>query len=58
MRVFLATWLEDSQGESLTKAKGEHRLLSYFFVREKGKKLFDLIQYVDTGRIQYEKRKR
>ena len=48
MKIYLATWLlEVSQGQSLTKAKSKHRLLSYFHTREKEE---DLDEYVKTGK--------
>ena len=47
MRIFLATWLlEISQGESLTKANGNHRLLSFFHTKEKES---DFKRYCETG---------
>ena len=47
MKIYLATWLlEISQGESLTKANGRHRLLSYFHTKEKEA---DFDQYCKTG---------
>jgi hypothetical protein len=47
VKLYLATWLlEVSQGESLTKANGNHRLLSYFHTKEKEA---DFDQYCKTG---------
>jgi len=46
MKIYLATWLEDNQGVSLTNAGCESRLLSYFFVSQ-GK--FDVRTYIKTG---------
>ena len=47
VKLYLATWLlEISQGESLTKANGRHRLLSYFHTKEKEA---DFDQYCKTG---------
>ncbi len=34
MRVYLATWTEQSQGETLTKYEIENRLLSFFFLKD------------------------
>jgi hypothetical protein len=33
MVIYFATWLEDNQGITLTKAEANNRLLSYFFLR-------------------------
>lgn len=47
MRIYLATWLlEISQGESLTKAGGNSRLLSYFHTKQKEA---DFKRYCKTG---------
>ena len=53
MKIFLATWLEDNQGLTLTKAKGMRRLLSYHFIRTdpKGASGFDLKCYVESGKL-------
>lgn len=56
MIIYLATWLEDSQGESLSKSNGKHRLLSFYFIKEAKKGLFDLTQYVETGKIKPKRR--
>jgi len=34
MKIFLATWNEDSQGASLNAAGNRHRLFSYFFLKD------------------------
>lgn len=34
MIIYLATWLEDNQGKSLTKVGAKDRLMSYYFMRE------------------------
>ncbi len=39
VRIYLATWLEDNQGVSLTKANARRRLISYYFVSTQGKNL-------------------
>lgn len=56
MKIYLATWLEDNQGVTLTEAGYEHRLLSYFFIDNPKERLsgerkinFDLRTYVKTG---------
>lgn len=33
MNIYFATWLEDNQAITLTRAEGNKRLLSYFFIR-------------------------
>ncbi len=48
MNIYLATWLEDSQRESLTKAKSKNRLMSYYFISQGA---FDIKKYVTTGRL-------
>jgi len=49
MKVYLATWLEDSQGQGLTRVGNVNRLLSYFFVMDKGRNL--LRKYARRGEI-------
>jgi hypothetical protein len=46
MRVYLATWLEDNQGVTLTKAGATNRLLSFFFLLQRE---IDLEGYVENG---------
>jgi len=47
-KIYLATWLlEVSQGESLTNAGGNQRLLSYFHTKEKES---EFPHYCKTGR--------
>ncbi len=48
MKIFLATWCEDNQGVTLTKAWATNRLLSYYFCRQQADK-FNLPEYVTTG---------
>ncbi len=48
MKIVLATWLEDNQGNSLSKGKSKNRLLSYFFLREQKKEKF-LPEYALRG---------
>ena len=48
MRIYLATWLEDNQGISLTKVSARHRLMSFFFIRS-GKIKFSLLKYIRYG---------
>jgi len=31
MKIYLATWIEASQGEGLTNKKANNRLISYWF---------------------------
>ena len=47
MVIYLATWLEDNQGQTLTKMKCKHRLLSYYFVKDGPKDFLD--EYAETG---------
>lgn len=49
MKIFLATWLEDNQGKTLTKIDYRNRLLSYFFISQNNQ--FDLKTYVRKGII-------
>lgn len=49
MKIFLATWLEDNQGKTLTKIDYRNRLLSYFFISQSNQ--FDLKTYVRRGII-------
>jgi len=49
MRIFLATWTEDNQGETLTKVDYQNRLMSYYFLKETKPEF--LPEYVKTGRI-------
>ena len=53
MKIYLATWLEDNQAKTLTKANYKERLLSYFFVKE-GKPNF-LPLYVKFGIVKTKK---
>jgi len=48
MKIYLATWLEDNQGKTLTKAQNKNRLMSYFFISQ-GK--FDIEKYVESGKL-------
>lgn len=34
MKMYLATWLEDNQGVTLTKVGGNKRLLSFYFLQD------------------------
>ena len=49
MRVFLATWLEDNQGEALSKANYRNRLMSYFFLKEAKPRFLPV--YVLNGKV-------
>ena len=49
MKIFLATWLEDNQGLTLSKANAKNRLLSYFFLKETS--INFLKKYVIHGKI-------
>ncbi len=47
MRIYLATWAEDNQGEGLSSIGYRHRLMSFFFL-EKERKNF-IQNYVRDG---------
>jgi len=36
MIIYLATWAEDNQGDTLSKGRCKNRLLSYFFLKDLG----------------------
>jgi len=55
MKIYLATWLEDNQGKSLTKIGSVNRLMSFFFLKENPKNF--LKQYVRVGQIYTRKEK-
>jgi hypothetical protein len=55
MDIFLATWTEDNQGETLTKVDYRNRLMSYYFLKEVKPEF--LPEYVETGRISARKDK-
>jgi len=49
MKIFLATWLEDNQAITLTKAGAKNRLMSYFFLKEVPKTFIP--EYVQEGKV-------
>jgi hypothetical protein len=49
MKIYLATWMEDNQGRTLTRAGNKKRLLSYFFLRQA--KLISIKEYVINGKF-------
>jgi hypothetical protein len=49
MRIYLATWLEDNQGATLSKAGGDRRLMSYYFLKAVVDPSRFLREYVRTG---------
>jgi hypothetical protein len=49
MKIYLATWTEDNQGETLTKAGAKDRLMSYYFLKDVRKGF--LKEYVETGKV-------
>ena len=55
MKIHLATWLEDNQGVTLTKANYINRLMSYFFISQ-GK--FNIREYVKIGLIKKKEKKK
>jgi hypothetical protein len=56
MIVYLATWLEDNQGESLSKIDSKYRLMSYYFLRVSKDPLL-LEKYTSSGKVKGEERK-
>jgi hypothetical protein len=56
MIVYLATWLEDNQGESLSKIGSKYRLMSYYFLRVSKDPLL-LEKYTSSGKVKGEERK-
>ncbi len=53
MKIYLATWLEDNQGKTLTKVDYSNRLLSYFFLKEAKDNFLKL--YVKFGKVNIKK---
>ncbi len=49
MKIFLATWLEDNQGQTLTKTGCNNRLLSYYFLKDAPKGFLDKYSKTGTG---------
>ncbi len=47
MKIYLATWLEDNQGVTMTNIGVNKRLLSYFFLKETSRNFTK--KYVRTG---------
>ena len=54
VKIYLATWLEDNQGKTLTKISNKNRLLSYFFIKQNEK--FDLREYARKGLLKLKNR--
>ena len=50
MKIFLATWTEDNQGETLSKVDYKNRLMSYFFLRDVKDDDF-VLEYVFRGKV-------
>ena len=57
MILYFATWLEDGQGERLTIADADHRLLSYFFLRDVENDKEFHVKYIGEGVIPVLKKK-
>lgn len=58
MKIFLSTWLTDvSLGNSLTKKKARHRLISYYFLIEQKITTELLRKYILSGRADCRKNK-
>lgn len=58
MKIYMAAWLSDrSLGKSLTKKRGNRRLLSFFFLTDQGISQDQFIQYIETGRLDPRKNK-
>ena len=55
MKIYLATWLEDNQGVTLTKVGNKRRLISYFFLKDSND---FLKEYIETGMTTTKKNKR
>jgi hypothetical protein len=49
MEIFFATWLEDNQGITLTKAEAQKRLMSFFFLKDLTEE--QIRGYVERGLI-------
>ena len=54
MKIYLATWLEDNQGRTLTRMSAERRLLSYYwfldYTKGDGLKACEILRrYATTG---------
>ena len=47
MRIYLATWLEDTQWLALTKVGSKNRLMSFFFLKDTERNFIK--RYVRTG---------
>jgi len=47
MKIYLATWLEDNQGTTLTKVGAKNRLMSFFFLKDTKRNF--LKRYIRTG---------
>lgn len=47
MKIYLATWLEDNQGKTLTEEGNTQRLMSFYFLKEAPVDFLD--KYVQTG---------
>jgi hypothetical protein len=56
MKVYFATWLFDKTlGWSMTKKRGNRRLLSYHFLREQGIDSSQLHTYCKRGKLNKKK---
>lgn len=49
MKIYLATWLEPNQGQTLTKIGYKNRLMSYFFLKDGS--INTVKKYVKTGTV-------
>lgn len=47
MKIYLATWIEENQGVSLSKQGARQRLMSYFFIRDMARSY--LTKYIKNG---------
>jgi autonomous glycyl radical cofactor GrcA len=54
MKIHFATWPEDNQGKSLTKAGNKNRLKSFFFLQKEKKDY--LKEYVKNGQVDRRKK--
>lgn len=53
MKIYLATWMEDNQGKTLTKVGYHNRLMSYYFLRNAKSNFLPL--YTKFGKVKTKK---
>lgn len=52
MIIYLATWFEDNNGDTLSNANISNRLVSYYKLATSPSLLNGLSEYIKTGRLQ------